>query len=96
MTGDSKKTSSACANIAVQPQSSGVCMACIETSGLVEGGLTNVERIMTAVPSGEAVGLNMTNPAIVDNWMKSVDSIRCRCFMNEPDFWVPKQSLADS
>ncbi|MHB0916013.1 MAG: hypothetical protein ACYC5A_02225 [Thermoleophilia bacterium] len=70
-------------------------MSCIEMTGTVDGALTNVERIMTAGPSGEAVGLNMTSTDAVDKWMESVDSVRCRCFMQEATVWVPRGSLAD-
>jgi hypothetical protein len=70
-------------------------MACIEITGLIDNGLTNVERIMTAGPSGEAVGLKMDSPSAVQHWINSVDQIRCRCFMNEPEVWVPKASLSD-
>lgn len=71
-------------------------MACIEMSGMCEGGLSNVERIMTAGPSGEAVGLNLGNPRAVEHWMSSVDSIRCRCFMNSTEVWVPQNAVSDS
>lgn len=70
-------------------------MSCIEMSGIVEGALTNVERIMTLGPSGEAVGLNLTSADAVDKWMNSVDSVRCRCFMQDATVWVPRSSMAD-
>lgn len=70
-------------------------MACIETSGMAAGCLSNVERIMTASPQGEAVGLRMDSASAVRNWIDTIDRIRCRCFMNEPEIWVPKGSLSD-
>lgn len=70
-------------------------MSCIEMSGIAEGALTNVERIMTVGPSGEAVGLNMSSTDAVDKWMESVDSVRCRCFMQDATVYVPKGSVAD-
>lgn len=70
-------------------------MACIEQSGMCDGALTNVERIMAHGPSGEAVGLKMDSAVAVNRWIDSVDEIRCRCFMTEPEIWVPRGTLSD-
>jgi len=72
-------------------------MACIEMSGMSsDGSLTNVERIMAASPSGEAVGLGLNSPGAVEDWMRTVDSIRCRCFMDDSEVWVPKSSVGSN